>query len=242
VLITGASRGIGSACAEAFGRRSAVLSLTARTPIEREDALVTTGDLTDEDARRRIVDATLSRFGRIDILVNNAGQGSYHSPLHAPEEETRSLFELNFLAPLAMARLVAPHMRHVGSGVIVNVGSIAGRITLPWMTIYSATKFALGALTDGLRLELKRDGIHAINVCPGYVKTPFHDHAIGKPPERVVGARRFAISAERCAEAIARGVERDARTVVTPGLGWAFIWLQQLLPSVVDSRLGRLTE
>jgi short-subunit dehydrogenase len=188
------------------------------------------------------VDATLGRFGRIDILINNAGQGTYHSPLSASEEETRGIFDLNFFAPLGMARLVAPHMRRAGSGVIVNVGSIAGRVTLPWMTIYSASKFALGALTDGLRMELKRDGIHTINVCPGYVKTPFHEHAIGEPPPAVARGKRMAISPERCAEAIARGVERNARTVVTPAWGWGFIWLERLLPSVIDSRLSHLAQ
>jgi short-subunit dehydrogenase len=242
VLITGASRGIGAACADAFARRSASLSLTARTGFNRSDALITTGDITRPDDRARIVDATIQRFGRIDILINNAGRGSYHSALTTSPEEAHSLFELNFIAPLAMTQLVVPHMRSAGSGMIVNVGSIAGRVALPWMTIYSATKFALGALTDALRLEMRRDGIQAMTVCPGYVDTAFHAHAIGTPPAVIAGAKPYAISPRKCAEAIARGVERDARTVVTPTLGWLFIWLQRVLPSLVDSRLSSIAK
>ena len=141
-----------------------------------------------------------------------------------------------------MAQLVVPHMRRQGAGMIVNVGSIAGQVALPWMTIYSSTKFALGALTNALRMELRPDGIQMMNVCPGYVNTPFHNNAIGTPPPRIAGAKPFAISAKRCAEAIARGVERDARTVVTPGIGWFLVWLQRFFPSVVDSRLSSLSK
>ncbi len=240
VLITGASRGIGAACAGAFARRSARLSLTARSSFDFQDALITAADVTSPAGRARIVDATLDRFGRIDILINNAGQGHYSSALASSEEDERALFELNFFAPLALTRLVAPHMRANGSGLVVNVGSIAGQLPLPWMAIYSATKSALGALTGALRIELHKDGIHAMTVCPGYVDTPFHNHATGKPPARIAAAKRFAISARRCGESIARGVERDARTVVTPGAGWLLVWLHRFLPLAVDSRLSSL--
>jgi short-subunit dehydrogenase len=245
VLITGASRGIGAACADAFARRSAVLSLTARSAFERGDALITAADITKPTDRSRIVEATLERFGRIDILINNAGQGSYRSALDPSiesEEEARRLFDLNFFAPLALTQLVVPHMRAAGSGMIVNVGSIAGKVALPWMPIYSATKFALGALTSAVRTEVARDSIRAMQVCPGYVNTPFHEHAIGKPPSAVAGAKPFAISPRHCAEAIARGVERDARTVVTPSFGWFFIWIERLFPTLVDSRLSRIAK
>jgi short-subunit dehydrogenase len=217
--------------------------LTARTPFQSShDALITTGDITSPIDRARIVEATLERFGRIDVLINNAGQGSYDPVLLTDNDLARRLFELNFFSPLAMTQLVVPHMRRKGAGMVVNVGSIAGQVALPWMTIYSATKFALGALTNALRIELRPDGIHMMNVFPGYVNTTFHDHAIGTPPARIAGAKPFAISAKRCAEAIARGVERDARTVVTPGIGWCFLWLQRFFPSVVDSRLSTLSK
>ncbi len=238
VLITGASRGIGAACARAFGKRGALLSLTSRSPVDSPGSLLTEGDITDAAFREHLVATTIARFGRIDILINNAGMGTYQPAATATGEDTRRVFELNFFAPLALAQTVIPHMRAQQSGVIVNVSSIAGKVALPWMTLYSASKFALISLTDGLRIELKPSGIHAMSVCPGYVKTEFHGSAIGRPPRRIAEMSRYAISADHCAEAIARGVEREARTVVTPRWGWLFIALEHLLPSVVDSRLG----
>ena len=247
-LITGASQGIGAACAEVFRRRGAKLALTARSEAKLRaaggtDAFVVAGDLTNPADRRRIVDETVASYGSIDILVNNAGVGLYSSASKSPLSQAREMFELNFFAALEMTQLVVPHMRRQKRGTIVNVGSIAGKITLPWFTLYSASKYALGSLTDGLRMELKRDGIHAMTVCPGYVRTDFQAHVLGgRPPESMRRGRAFAIGAEQCAEAIARGVERDARTVVTPRTGWLIIALARLLPSLVDGRLERMQE
>ncbi len=246
VLITGASEGIGAACAEAFRRRGARLSLVARSREKLEkvagtDGLVTAGDLTDPEVRAACVEATLDRFGSIDVLVNNAGIGLYTPSWQADMADIRHLMELNFFVPVAMAQLVVPHMARRGGGTIVNVGSIAGKVTLPWMTIYSASKFALGSWTDGLRLELKDKRIHAINVCPGYVKTGFQDHMLGgRVPRSIRRSKKFAITAEQCAEAIVRGVERNKRTIVTPAAGWALVAAARLLPGLLDWQLYRL--
>ena len=244
-LITGASEGIGAACVESFRRRGARLSLTARSAdrlsqVGGTEALGVAGDLTQPEARRHVVEETLARFGRIDILVNNAGVGLYAPAWSAPLDQVRAMFELNFFAALEMTQLVTPHMQNQRSGVIVNVSSIAGKVTLPWLTLYSASKFALGSLTDGLRMELHKYGIHSMSVCPGYVRTGFQSHVLaGAPPESVAGSRTFVITAAQCAEAIARGVERNARTVVTPRTGWLFILIQRLLPALVDRQLER---
>lgn len=246
VLITGASAGIGRACVGAFRSRGARLSLVARSAQKLNEAgsadcVITAGDITDEETRRRAVERTIERFGAIDVLVNNAGMGLYSAAWSAPMPETRRLFELNLFAPLALIQLVVPHMQRRRDGAIVNVGSIAGKVTLPWFTLYSVTKFALGSLTDGLRMELKPYGIHAMIVCPGYVKTDFQAHALGAgPPDAVLKGKRFAITAEQCAEAIARGVERGARTVVTPRLGWILVALARLFPKFMDARMAAI--
>ncbi len=246
VLITGASEGIGAACAAAFRKRGARLALMARSAdklrqVAGADALAIPGDVTDPAARQQAVAATLKRFGTVDVLINNAGAGLYSPAFIAPIGEVRRMFELNFFSLLEMVQLVVPIMRKQKRGAIVNVGSIAGKMTLPWFTTYSATKYAVGALTDGLRMELKRDGIHAMTVCPGYVKTGFQSHVLsGKPPLAMQQSRRFAITAEQCAEAMARGVERNARTVVTPRSGWFIIMMERLFPRLVDAQLERM--
>jgi short-subunit dehydrogenase len=244
-LITGASQGIGAACAAEFARAGAKLALTARSEegLRRADgnALILPGDLTDPEARRRVVAQTIERFGTIDILINNAGVGSYLPSWSAPLEDARRMMELNFFALLDMVRLVAPHMKTRSQGTIVNIGSIAGKVPLPWMTLYSASKYAVGALSEGLRGELAGSGIHVMLVCPGYVKTGFQKNVIGgAPPGDVRRSRRFAITAEDCARAIRRGVERDARTVVAPPIGWVMIALYRLFPGFAQARMAKM--
>jgi len=246
VLITGASEGVGAACAAEFAACGAKLSLAARNEegLRRAggaDAAITAGDLTLEATRRLAIERTIERFGTIDILINNAGVGLYQPSWQMPLDDARYLMELNLFAPLALTQLVVPHMRARRSGLIVNVSSIAGKVVLPWLTFYSVTKYALGALTEGQRMELRRDGIRTMLVCPGYVKTNFQKNArAGEAPDKVLSARARAITAEQCAAAIRRGVERDARTVVTPRVGWLFVLAMRLFPAFVESRMAAL--
>jgi short-subunit dehydrogenase len=244
VLITGASEGIGAACAAAFRSRGARLALTARSR-EKLAAVAGAGDtvipadlLVAED-RRRIVEETLARYGRIDVLLNNAGVGLYAPAHRAPMDETRRMFELNFFAPLELIQLVSAGMKERRSGAIVNVSSIGGKVTLPWFTLYSATKFALGALTEGLRMELRREGIHCMSVCPGYVKTGFQRNVLkGDVPAALGGMRqRWAITPEQCAQAIVNGLLRNRTTVVTPATGWLLIALERIAPGIVHRQL-----
>ncbi len=247
-LITGASRGIGAACAAELAARGARLSLVARSEAGLAaaggpEAVVTAGDITDETVRARAVERTLERFGRIDILINNAGAGLYLPAWDTPLEAARRLFELNFFAPLAMARLAARHMRGQGGGAIVNVASVAAKATLPWLTLYSASKAALCALTDGLRVELAAYGIHAMAVCPGYVRTEFQAHALaGAPPEGVRKSRRFTTTAETCARAMARGIEREARTVMAPRSAWLLVAAARLFPRPLEARFAAMLD
>jgi short-subunit dehydrogenase len=248
VLITGASEGIGAACARAFEKRGARLSLVARNSerlaaVGGPDTQRIAGDITSGDIRQKVVARTIERFGQIDILINNAGMGLYSAAGNAPMEDVRRLFELNLFAPLELTQLVIPYMRERRRGAIVNVSSIAGKVTLPWFTLYSVSKFALGSLTDGLRMELMAFGIHAMTVCPGYVKTEFQAHALGtRPPEAIMKGRRFAITPEECAAAIVRGLERDSRTVVVPRIGWILIALSRLFPRLVESKLAAINQ
>jgi len=248
VLITGASEGIGAACASEFAQRGARLSLTARSEegLRRAagaDGLITPGDLTNDETRHRVVERTVARYGTIDILINNAGVGFYLPSWSAPMDHARGLMELNFFALLGMAQRVVPYMRAQRSGLIVNVSSIGGKITLPWLTIYSASKYAVGSLTEGLRMELRRDNVKTMLVCPGYVETGFQQHVTaGKAPASMVRARRMTISAAECARAIRRGVERDARTIVTPKMGWILVGLARLFPSIVEARMAAMNE
>ena len=248
VLLTGASDGIGAAAARIFHRRGARLVLVARredalerVAAEAGDAVAVVGDVTKPEVRARAVESALARYGRLDVLVNNAGVGMYVPAYRADMAQVRGMYELNVFAVLELVQLAVPHMRAAGGGMIVNVSSIAGKVPLPWFTNYAATKFALCATTDTLRIELKPFNIRCVTVCPGYVKTGFQDHSLaGRPPDRLWSMKKFAITAEQCAAALVRGVEREKRTVVTPALGGLLQPLYVVAPRISDWYLERI--
>lgn len=253
-LVTGASRGIGAAVAQQLREAGARLVLCARNEealraIAGPRDLVVAGDLLDAGFRNLLVARAMEHFGRVDLLINNAGVGHYRNSIEADSEEIRALWELNFFAPLELARLVVPHMlaqsRLDGAGeqgMVVNVSSIAGKVTLPWFTMYSASKYALCSWTEGLRMEYLGRGIRTLAVCPGYVKTDFQASALsGKPPEGLARSKeRFAITPEACARSVLRAIRKNKRTVVTPPSNWALVLAARLLPGMVERRLARI--
>jgi len=244
VIVTGASEGIGVQLAARLRARGAKLCLAARNEARLAAAagpedLVVPGDITIDAVRSAVIAKTAQRFGAIDVLINNAGRGSYRAASAEPVEEARALFELNFFAPLALAQLATPYLRR-SRGSLVNISSIAGQISLPWLPVYSASKFALAAITTAQRTELRRDGVHVMGVFPGYVDTDFQRHATGTPPAVVAGGKRFAVSAAECAEAIVEGIEHRRSTVVTPRAGWLLVWANRLFPGFVEARLERV--
>ena len=244
VLITGASEGIGASFAKLLGQRGAKLSLTALpsdafknecTPVR----VITTGDITDPDLRRAAVNRTITQFGRVDILINNTGVGQYGYPSEIDTEISKRMFDINVFSALALTQLVIPGMRERRSGVIVNIGSVGGKVSLPWAVMYCATKWALHCVDDSLRRELQRDGIQVVKVCPGIVATNFRDHVLaGKAPGPVEDIRRV-VTPDQVAAAAIRGVERGRRTVYEPWIGCIFTALEFFSPAVMDWYLGR---
>lgn len=184
VIVTGASAGIGEATVRRLARGGAKVVLTARRQ-DRLDTLVreldptganvlaVAGDITSDADRRTLVDAALAKFGRIDALVNNAGYGTRGPVERVPVDLVRKNYETNIFSLIALTQLVLPGMRERGTGCIVNIGSVAGKIARPLSSIYDSTKHALEALTDGLRGELKPFGIRVALVRPGFIVTEF---------------------------------------------------------------------
>lgn len=243
VLLTGASQGIGEATARLLQAKGARLALVARSrerleALARPEDLAIAADLTIEQHRIDCIAKTTEKLGRIDVLINNAGVGMYIAARRAPMAQVRHMFELNFFAPLHLIQLAVPEMIKQGGGFIVNVSSVAGKMALPWLTVYSASKFALGALSEGLRVELAPLNIRVLTVCPGYVKTGFQAHSLGgEPPERIQRGRRFAITADRVARALIRGIEKEKRTVVVPWYMWLVVGLARLVPGFVEREM-----
>jgi short-subunit dehydrogenase len=239
VLITGASDGIGASCAKLIGQRGAKLSLTGLpvegfTPEATDARVVVPGDITSAAVRAEVVGRTVERFGRIDVLINNAGVGQYGYPTEVDTEISKRIFDVNVFSALALTQLVVPHMRAQKAGTIVNIGSVGGKVSLPWAVMYCATKWALHCVDDSLHRELLGTGIRVMKVCPGIVDTKFRDHVLaGTAPGRVEDIRRV-VSPEQVASAVMRGVERGKRTVFVPKIGFLFTSLDFFAPRVMD--------
>jgi NAD(P)-dependent dehydrogenase (short-subunit alcohol dehydrogenase family) len=186
VLVTGASRGIGRRIAGRLAARGAKLALVGRTAADLQDAareITSSGgtaeafpaDLTDPQARSRVVESTAERFGGIDGLVNAAGVAA-HGPFESGTEQVlRAVMEINFFATAEMTRLVVPHLIESASRrrqpVVMNVASVVGRFGFPGVSEHSASKHALIGLTESLRCEFVRYGIDVLVAAPSVVKT-----------------------------------------------------------------------
>ena len=244
VIVTGASSGIGLETALAFAREGARVVLAARHeeklrevaeahPGLRERFLIVPTDVTKEEAVRRLVDTTVSTFGVVDILVNNAGIGMRAPVADMPVNDVRVLMEVNFYGPLRCIQAVLPHMRRQNAGQIVNVGSVLSMVVTPRNSAYCASKFALLALSDALRMELHGTGIEVISVFPAYTDTPFFDHMCryGGPVRQSPFKGQHPATVAR---AILRGCARHKRQVVLTASGRLGMWLRRFAPRLLD--------
>jgi NAD(P)-dependent dehydrogenase (short-subunit alcohol dehydrogenase family) len=179
VLVTGCSSGIGREAARHLAGLGHTVYATARRVADLADLAAAGGvttlplDVTDEASMRRAVDAVEAAHGRIDVLVNNAGYSQSGAVESVPLAMTRAQFETNVFGPLRLIQLVLPGMRRRGAGRIVNVSSMGGRLVFPGGGVYHASKYALEALSDALRHELRPFGIAVVLIEPGLIKTNF---------------------------------------------------------------------
>lgn len=193
-LITGASRGFGRAFAEAALERGDRVAVTARTLADLDPLLDRYGDavvplqldVTDTEADASAVQTAAERLGRIDIVVNNAGRGLFGAVEELSADTLRETFEVNFFGAVAVTRAVLPVLRAQRSGHIVQVSSMAGVTTAPLLGGYSATKWALEALTESLASEVKSFGIAVTLVEPGAYGTDFNGNVART--EQTIGA------------------------------------------------------
>ena len=183
VLITGCSTGIGRATAVHLAGRGWTVYATARRPDTIRD-LGSAGckvlglDVCDEGSMRAAVETVERVDGAVGVLVNNAGYGQEGAFEETPMSEVRRQFETNVFGLVRLSQLVLPGMRRQGWGRIVNLSSMGGRLTLPGGAFYHATKYAVEALSDALRFEVRPFGIDVIVIEPGPIKTQFGDTAI----------------------------------------------------------------
>ena len=245
-IITGASSGIGEATAREFAQAGAITVLAARRMerlrrLQREieaiggQALAVQTDLMDINQITNLVETTLSTFGRIDILANIAGWAFYDWFDELSADEVRHAFEVNVLGLAELTRQVIPTMKEQRSGFILNMSSYVSRLSVPPLTVYASTKYAIEGLTDGLRRTLQPWGITVIRIHPSSVSgTEFNKH-----PRRPGGVEYKPvpigrISRERLARHLAGLIEKPRRALFISRVYEVPVQINRFFPAIVD--------
>lgn len=258
-VVTGASSGLGYAIAEAFAAAGAKVVLAARGAEAVEHAarrlgapagaaLPVPADVTRQPDVDALMAQTIDRFGRLDVLVNNAGRSMRRKILDTSVDDFQAMLDLNLLAAVRCTRAAAAHLL-AQRGHLVNIASLSGKAATPYLGAYPASKFALAAYTQQLRLELGPAGLHVLLVCPGpiardepRVRTPEELAAV---PERALrpggGARMRALAPQVLAADILAACQRGKRELIYPRAARLLFALMQLSPGLGDYFLRRFT-
>jgi short-subunit dehydrogenase len=263
IVITGATAGIGRDAALHFarqghtvfaaGRRRAALETLEKQALEKQVAGTLRGvvvDVTDADSIARFRDEVQRQAGRVDVLVNNAGYGQTGPLEELSDEELRKQFDTNVFGLMAVTRAFLPLVRAAGGGHILNVSSIGGRTTMPLFGAYHASKYAVEALSDALRLELHGANIKVVLIEPGPIATEFGDVAIGAlqthrnddSPYAAAYARadwfksfsdKQAVGPEHVTRVMERAIStrRPAARYVVPFSSRMALWMAAILPT-----------
>ncbi len=222
-VVTGASSGIGGATARLLAKEGCNVVLAAR----REDrlialaaelgegALVAPTDVSDPAACAALVARTLERFGSLDILINNAGLGLYGSIAEGDPEDWRKMFDVNVLGVLYTTRAAVRQMLRQGAGDVLFVSSLAGRrVPRADGTVYAATKHAVNAIAEGLRMDVHEKGIRVLNIEPGLVRTEFPESSHPSAQKYYAEKEYTPLEAEDVARAVVYALLQPPRVSV----------------------------
>jgi short-subunit dehydrogenase len=257
IVITGGSRGLGLVMARRFAEENAKLALLARDERELERAredlerygvevLTIPCDVREEDDVKSAFDRILARFGSVDVLVNNAGIMQVGPIEHMSIDDFERSMDVHMWGPLRTMLAAVPRMREQGGGRIVNIASIGGKIGVPHLTPYSASKFALVGLSEAMRAELKKDNIYVTTVCPFMLRTgsPLNADFKGHHEEEFTwftisgSLPLLSMNAERAAHRI---IEACRYGDAEPGIGFqarTLIIMNALFPELIADLLA----
>lgn len=227
ILLTGASSGIGYQTAEYLAKQGHIVYGAARR-VERMEPLKRFGvkplflDVTDETSVAEAINAMQKSEGRLDVLINNAGYGSYGSIEDVKIEEARKQFDVNLFGVATLTQKVLPLMRQQRSGTIINVASIGGHLTTYFGAWYHATKYALEAFSDALRMEVSEFGIDVSIIEPGGIKTEWG-----------------SIAADHLEKSAKGGVYEDSASKVAAGMRKLYSGNMMSNPLVISKAISR---
>ena len=243
VWITGASSGIGAACAEVFSRQGSKIILSARRKEKlKEVQQKLTGpseilplDVSQPDQINEVAQKAASIFGPVDILINNAGISQRGFVEHTELSVDRRLFEVNYFGNIALTKAVLPSMLERKEGQIAVISSVAGKLSTPGRSTYAATKHALQGYYDALRAEIAERNVHVNMICPGYIKTDISLNALDEKGQKhgvMDEGQAKGMSADRCAEKIYEAIEKNKRETLIGGRETKMVLVRKMFPGV----------
>lgn len=247
VIITGATSGIGEACAFAFGREGAKIAITGRNQVKLDNTLVKLqkegidciGILADagrEDDNKKVADETLGHFGRIDILINNAGISMRALFEDLTMQVFRQVMDTNFWGTVYATNYCLPEILK-NKGSIIGVSSINGFRGTPARTAYTASKFAMNGFFESLRTEVMKRGVHVLVVCPGFTASNIRNIALtadGSSQGESPREESEMMSAEEVAYEILKATKKKKRDLVLTRQGKLASFLNKWVPGVMD--------
>ena len=248
VIVTGASSGIGKACAMEFAKQGCRVVITGRDEKNLTDAaneiksklnaevLAIAGDVSKEDDCKKIISETMNRFGRIDVLINNAGISMRALFNETELSVIKKLMDINFWGAVYCTKFALPEILK-NKGSVIGISSVAGYLGLPGRTGYSASKFAMHGFLGALRNENRKNDLHVMICCPGYTASNIRKTALnssGNAQGDTPLDERKLMSAEEVAMHIANGVKKRKRTIVLTAQGKISVLLGKFFPKLVD--------
>lgn len=261
VLITGGSRGLGLVMAREFAREGARLVLCARDEEELQraeadlarfdvDVMTVPCDVTNKQSVDEMIATVNARYGGVDVLVNNAGVIQVGPIEVMTHEDFELAMRAHFWGPLNTIMAVLPSMQQKKSGRIVNISSIGGKVSVPHLVPYSASKFALVGLSKGLRTELMKDGIKVTTVCPGLMRTGSPRNADFKGQHRFEYAwfsisdalPLLTVSAENAARQVVRACKRGQAELVISVPAKVAVLFESLFPEAMSQVLALMNQ
>ena len=247
VIITGASSGIGQACAMKFAKEGAIVVLAARNieklndivddiKIGKGQALAVQTDVSKEEDCQKLMDTTIEYFNQIDVLINNAGISMRSIFADTEIAVIKKLMDINFWGTVHCTKIALPHLLKM-QGSVVGVSSIAGFKGLPGRAGYSASKFAMHGFLECLRIENLKKGLHVLIVAPGFTNTNIRNTALvgdGSTQSETPLEESKLMSAAEVADHIYNGIVKKKREVILTNQGKLTVLLNKFFPGFMD--------
>ncbi|MCX6291968.1 MAG: SDR family oxidoreductase [Bacteroidetes bacterium] len=247
IVITGASSGIGKSCAEVFAKAGSKLVIAARNAeslalVENElkkitEVISVVADVSKEEDCRKLVEATVNRFGCIDVMICNAGISMRALFEQADLSVLKKLMDTNFWGTVYCTKHALPHLLR-SKGSVVGISSIAGKKGLPGRSGYSASKFAIEGFLESLRVENLKKDLHVLVACPGFTASGIRESSLTSDGSKQATSPRDEkkmMTPEVVAEHVYKAVVKRKRDLILTVNGRLTVWLDKFFPSLLDS-------